>query len=278
MSKDNFKALEEMIYSGRGITVGKTPSGNFFIGYSLTGRSSFSQARELLQGRDTGIIRVSAITDESRLKKMFNITDKEQLVKLQENLKKGSPALTIYPAINPLSYDTLIASNGAQTKLLYQKGFETPESLIESSFKEPFFEYDEKEDRWIDITTYEPDAPNNTPRISACVKENKAAMHLVWEDQGKKKQKIFPLYLYSGKGKLITTYFGENENPLAPFQGEPLNVEISSGSANDIAESIYTAIHGGQEQKDNYRVAAAVIMLKPGGLETAIINRVDRGD
>lgn len=254
MAKDNFSALENMIYSGRGITVGKTPSGISFIGYSLTGRSPSSQARRLVVGENTGIIRT-------------DVTDPEQL-------KKGSPALLLYPAIMPVGDNALVASNGAQTKLLYNK--EKQGKLWMPG--KPFFEYDEKDDRLIDITTYEPDAPNNTPRISAYVRENRAGMYLVWEEYGKKKREIFAMDLFPGSGKLITTYFGGNEKPLAPFQGRPLDVEIGSETAQDIVESIYEAIHGGQTPDDNYRVAAAVAMLKPGGLETAIINRADKGD
>ncbi len=262
MAKDNFSVLNKMIYSGRGITVGKTPSGTSFIGYSLTGRSSSSQARGLVGGLNTRVIRT-------------DVTDPEQL-------RKGSPALLLYPAIMPVGDNTLVASNGAQTKLLYNQAKQSrlllPESLIKRSFREPFFEYDEKEDRLIDITTYEPDAPNNTPRISAHVKENIAIMNIIWEDKGKKKYETFSRDLFPGKGKLITTYSGGNEKPLAPFQGNPLDVEIGSETAQGIVENIYEAMHGGQTPDDNYRVAAAVAMLKPGGLETAIINRVGRGD
>ncbi len=254
MTKDNFSALKNMIYSGRGITVGKTPSGNSFIGYSLTGRSPSSQARRLVEGKNTRIIRT-------------DVTDPEQL-------RQGSPALLLYPAIMPVGDNTLVASNGAQTKLLYNKIKQRMSWILDESF----FEYDEKDDRLIDITTYEPDAPNNTPRISAYVRENRATMQIFWEEHGKKKQEMFPMDLFSGRGKLITTYSGGNEKPLAPFQGNPLDVEIGSETAQGIVESIYEAIYGGQTSDDNYRVAAAVAMLKHGGLETAIINRVDRGD
>jgi IMP cyclohydrolase len=44
---DDFSKLKAMKYSGRGITIGMTTEGNSFIGYTLTGRSSSSQARKI---------------------------------------------------------------------------------------------------------------------------------------------------------------------------------------------------------------------------------------
>jgi IMP cyclohydrolase len=267
---DDFSSLENMIYSGRGIVAGMTPSGNWFVGYSLTGRSPPSQARELVEGKETGTIRT-------------NVTDKEQL-------EKGSPALLLYPAIVPVE-DRIIASNGAQTKLIYSvirnenftPGVDLtrlpPLAILKEAFKEPFWEYDEKDDRWIDITTYEPDAPNNTPRISACVIDKIAAFDIVYRGENGEKSRITrEVHLEPGKGKLITTYKGGNEKPLLPFVGEPLDVAMTSTTSDNIAESIYEAIRGGAEPGENYRVSAAVMLCKPSGnIYTTIINRSQRG-
>jgi len=261
--KDDFEALRAMIYSGRGITVGMTPSGNQFIGYSLTGRRPFSQAREVLQGKKTGTVRTNATN--------------------RKTLEEGSSALLIYPAIVPLG-NALIASNGAQTDLIYSQAmnvpeFQHPNLLLSHAFGNPSFRYDSQNDRWIDITTYEPDEPNNTPRISACLFEDWGAFHIVRCKDGKKDTDITGFELLPGEGKLITTYKGGNETPLLPFEGEPLEVKINSETAGGIAEGIYSAIYGGQNQGDNYRVSAAVMLQKKaGGLETAIINRSERGN
>ena len=259
MGKDDFGALERMIYSGRGIVVGMTPSENSFIGYSLTGRSSSSQARELVDD-GKGVIRTS-------------VTDKKQL-------EKGNPALLLYPAI---AYNTgrIVASNGAQTKLLYSQAKANPSlvNIFKAITDEPVFEYDSKEG-WIDITSYEPDAPNFTPRICAALSEGSGAMCLVRRDLDFPRTKeVFThsFELSPSRGKLITTYDGKNENPLASFVGEPLNVRIGSETADEIADSIYEAIFGGQNPGDNYRVAAAVMMLRTGGFELSIRNRSQLG-
>jgi hypothetical protein len=114
---DDFSSLKEMIYSGRGIVVGTTPSGVHFVGYTLTGRSPPSQARELLQGQNTGVIRTSMIEDDKRLYSMFHLDTSGQLSDLKRDLAKGSPALIYYPAIIPVNSNSIAVSNGIQTEL-----------------------------------------------------------------------------------------------------------------------------------------------------------------
>lgn len=257
VGKDDFGALKGMIYSGRGIIVGMTPEGNSFVGYSLTGRSSSSQARMLLHDEKSNVIRT-------------HVTDKEQL-------EKGSPALLLYPAIAYLPDNTIVASNGAQTKSIctaFMNGKRFSEEVLESAFSSPLFEYDKKDQRWIDISTYEPDAPNNTPRISAILRSpDEAAMHIVREFLREPDHNIHSIELKRGKGHLITTYFGENENPLKPFIGSPLEISVGSNNSEDIVNSIYSAIQGGANPEDNYAVSAAVMMLKGGRPHVAIRNR-----
>ncbi len=263
--KDDFSALEKMTYSGRGIVIGMTPSGKTFIGYSLTGRSPSSQARMLIQEERTKIIRTE-------------VTNRKKL-------EEGSPSLLLYPAIIPFK-ETMIAGNGAHTKLIYSTLVNSlknsshidPICILETAFREPFFEYDEKEDRWIDLTTYEPDPPNNTPRISACVFESHGAMHIVrCNERGEKEQEIHRFNLRPRFGKMITTYSGGNERPLKPFTEKPLDVKISSEKVEEIAESLYAAIRS-PNLEYNYRVAVAVMMMDKGNFETKIINRSDRGE
>jgi IMP cyclohydrolase len=256
--------LDNMIYSGRGIIIGMSLEGNPFIGYSLTGRSPSSQARELIIGEKTNTIRT-------------NVTDRKQL-------EQGSPALLLYPALTCVD-NLLIASNGAQTELLYSIARDYQNAscvcslpkMIEHAFRKPVWRYDQKDDRWIDITTYEPDTPNNTPRINGLVKKNKGMLHIIYADENlEKKARFFPFDLEPGKGHLITTYNGGNETPLKPFDGNPREISIFEKSPADIAEKIYEAILGGSKPGENYRVASAVMMNVPNGIITQRINRSDR--
>ncbi|MEM3383638.1 MAG: IMP cyclohydrolase [Nitrososphaerales archaeon] len=256
--KDDFSALKNMLYIGRGIIIGMNPSGKPFIGYSLTGRSPSSRARILVQEKRTKIIRTEVIDRKS--------------------LEEGSPALLLYPAIIPFK-EAMIAGNGAHTKLIYSSLINSlknsnrinPVSILKNAFEKPFFEYDEKEDRWIDLTTYEPD-PQNTPRISACLANDHGAMQIVrCNEKGEKEQEIHEFDLKPGFCKIITTYLGMSEKILKPFNGELLNAKISSERVEDIAESLYASIRGKSEQ--DYRVAVAVMMID---LEAKIINRIER--
>lgn len=278
MSND-FSALEQMLYSGRGVVVGMTPTGEEFIAYWLTGRSTSSQARELLLGKNaknatsSGTVRTSP-------------TNKEEL-------EKGSPALLLYPAVVPVA-GGIVASNGAQTKLMYSAMRDYEQALtmgeiglkqvVDEAFAVPFFEYDQKDDVWIDITTFEPDAPNFTPRINAIVRGRDAVIYLIKRDQeGEKEVQGYEFTLVPGIGRMITTYKGGNEDPLLPFEGEPHTVRIDMCKPDEIANAVYDLTKGAIPDK-NFRVATVVAMMRKTEsdpvtryYDTAIVNRSVRG-
>jgi len=264
--KDDLSALENMVYSGRGIIIGVTPSGNTFIGYFLTGRSHSSRSRKLVQQQKTKIIRTE-------------LTDKQQL-------KQVNLALLLYPAIIPTG-NILIAGNGAQTQLLYSKIknsvdkmtdniFSLPD-IMKKAFSEPFFVYDKENDKMIDLTNYEPDPPNNTPRITATVCGWDGAMHITRCEDARKNSETHKIILSPGKGNLITTYKGDNKEPLKPFMGKPLDVIINSETADNLAENIYSAICNRKKQGNNYVISVAVMLQnkKTNNLETKIINKIE---
>lgn len=249
---DDFSSLRDMKYSGRGITLGMTPEGSYFIGYSLTGRSPSSQARKLVYDEKSMVVRTE-------------VTDKEQLA-------KGNPALLIYPAV-AFAGGLIVASNGAQTRLLMNSArkVKQPRHVIVDAFSNPVIE------GGIDITSYEPDAPNYTPRISCCVDISEGEIHIVKRDENGESHPLWGRFsLRQGRARLITTYKGGNENPLLPFEGNAHPVSIDSNSAGEICRSIYDSI--GPKDGTNYRVAAAVMMVKKSGLETVVMNRAELGE
>jgi IMP cyclohydrolase len=251
-----------MTYSGRGITAGMTARENVFVGYSLTGRSPASQARRLVKKPLPDGLPGFAIETEPTN---------------QQELEKGNPALLIYPAIIVLG-DTVLASNGAQTRLLLESaktisgesGGGGVMMLLRDAFKAPCMV------GGIDITTYEPDGPNFTPRISAIVIGRQAGFHSVRCEHEGKREAYYLFDLKPGKGAVITTYEGGNEKPLLPFAREPAGVTVESDSAPAIASCLYDATRGGREAGDDFRVAVAVVILKgKGNAETAILNRCE---
>lgn len=261
--KDDFSPLEKMVYPGRGIIVGLTPSENPFIGYFLTGRSKSSQARRLVYSDKTGIVRTEA-------------TDKEQL-------EKGNSSLLLYPALAYVE-NMILASNGIQTELLYSAAVTlilnstakdnliqsfSPKSVMANAFSTEQFRYDPKTDTLINITEFEPDEPNNTPRINACIQNHKSAISIFKRDGV---DITYTGYLKPGRGKLITTYKGGNEDPLLPFEGDPINVKVVSETPVEIVKKIYNSLN-------DFKVSAAVIMnnKKTKSMEVAIINK-DNGN
>ncbi len=262
---DNFTTLKDKLYSGRGITLGMTPQGNPFVGYTLTGRSPSSQARKLVYDQVLQTIRT-------------DVTDPEQL-------RQGNPALLIYPAIIAVGNNRIVISNGSQTTLLAQAPKEHRDNLdyfpavppidvlVAGMFSDTF---EKVSIQGIDLRTYEPDAPNFTPRISGCINRNYGAFHIVRKSStDAPEHSLFTFHLEPGVAKIITTYHGGNEQPLHPFRSEPLDAKIFSNDAPTLAEQLYDAI--GPKDERNYRVAAAVMIIKDSNQEVAIINRSQRG-
>ena len=254
---DDFSKLKEMKYSGRGITIGMTLEGNPFVGYTLTGRSPSSQARKLVYDKSLSTIRT-------------DVTDQEQL-------KKGNPALLIYPAIIAVEKRRVVTSNGVQTKLLTNSARQMnmkdirPIDILVDAMNIPV------DENGIDITTYEPDAPNFTPRINGCLDKQLGGFYIVRKaTEHSADVNTFSFNLEPGIARLITTYLGGNENPLLPFRDNPLEAKVQSVNASQICESLYDAI--GPKDGNNYRVAVAIMMKKRDGLDVVVINRFDRGE
>jgi IMP cyclohydrolase len=246
--------LASMEYPGRVIIMGNDPDGNDVIGYAITGRSDSSRARAFMQEGDS----IKTV-----------VTDPEQL-------KKGNPNLLIYPVIE-MDGDFIAVSNGAQTELIYKtlKGICARGDIGDSSdalraaFQKP------SEIEGIDVTKYEPDAPNFTPRISGLLTSNGGSLSIIkrGNDDSVIRQYI-AVPFEAGSGKMISTYTGVNANPLPSFDGDPLDVKIDSLSAKDFAEKFYDALAPKQPDKD-FRVGVVTVYVSvaDGSKDVHIINR-----
>lgn len=238
------ESLSAMEYPGRVIIIGKDRKGesNVVI-YAITGRSSSSQARKL--EIDRGVAWTKP-TDEATFK--------------GENID-----LLIYPAI--YVHRGIAVSNGKQTEDIVEhlSQSQNPVEILRSSLK-----------KW----DYEPDAPNFTPRICGCIlpQQNAALSIIKRASDGASVKDFFDIPLTPGKGKMITTYTGENINPLPAFRGEPLDVELDATNSEEMAEVIFQALAPIRQGKD-YRVAVACIFsrnLVENEFKAHIINRHER--
>ncbi|MCX7974463.1 MAG: hypothetical protein N3B16_08175 [Candidatus Aminicenantes bacterium] len=229
-------------YFGRLIAIGLTLSGQkIFVLYGLTGRSQTSRSRRLIQKPDG--IYTEPISDQA-----LNLQNKD---------------LLIYPAV--LIDWGLAVSNGQQTRdIAHQLSLkiDDPEIILKNALA-----------NW----SYEPDRPTFTPRISACLTPGgKLAMALI--KRGKKGEKVSEYYsprLSPGEGYLLATYQGPNLQPPPSFSGPPLNFSLQSQQAKEILVEFFEAL-APKEGKEDWRIAAAAVVLSFPNLETKEIEIINR--
>ena len=235
------ESLSAKEYPGRIIIIGRDiTSKNEVVIYAITGRSLSSQARKM-ELKDDAIW--AKPTDD-------------------ETLKKENIDLLVYPAI--LFSNGIAVSNGKQTSdiktCLGQS--QNPAEVLKLALHE-----------W----DYEPDAPIFTPRISGCVlPQKKAALSIIKRaPNGSSIRNIFEIPLKAGKGKMISTYGGEDKDPLPAFTGEPIDVDIKEKKADDMAAVVYDALEPAPGKKD-YRVSVVSVFssnLNLNEYEIYIINK-----
>ena len=186
--------LKNNTYPGRGIVLGLTPEGKHIaIGYFIMGRSVNSRNRVFVPQPDGGII--TRAFDESKL---------------------SDPSLIIYAPIRVPSPDTWVVTNGDQTDTICD-----------------FLKKDLSFEDALRTRTFEPDAPNWTPRISGIVHlgEEGASYRLsiLKSDNlnGESLERHFWEYPQPvpGEGRFLHTYRCDG-NPIPSFEGEPERVEI----------------------------------------------------
>jgi IMP cyclohydrolase len=219
-----FSNLRDKEYPGRLIIIGRDLSDEkSIIVYVITGRSPSSQARRLDITADGVWVKP---TDE-------------------KILKEGNEDLLVYPSI--LFGQGIAVSNGKQTmdiKNHLSPGLD-PVDILSSALY-----------HW----EYEPDAPSYTPRISGCVlADGRAALNIIKRaEDGSSSRQNFRVPKLPGKGKMISTYSGENRNPLPSFRGDPEDVPLNFDTAEDTAEAVYLALAPKKHDLD-FRVAVVCV-------------------
>ena len=131
-------------------------------------------------------------------------------------------------------------------------------------------------DRALRERTFEPDAPNFTPRVSAMATFENGDFSLdmgilrAGDAQGSFCHRVFWEYeaVEAGKGYFLHTYLSDG-NPIPSFTGDPETIAIDNGDADSIAEAIWNGLNA-----DN-RVSLWVCTrdLSTGETQQKIINR-----
>lgn len=151
-------------------------------------------------------------------------TQAAQAEKLQD------PSLIIYTPVRQFGQQ-LIVTNGDQTDTIFHH-LEQGANFVSS----------------LESRTFEPDAPNFTPRISGIIGYSQGALTyklaiLKSEGQGRSLRRFFWEYPQplAGEGHFIHTY-ETHSDPLPPFLGEPRSVEIQ-GSLKEFGDCIWDSLN-----------------------------------
>jgi len=201
---DLFSYLSQRPYPGRGIMLGRTPSGRSACVYFIMGRSVNSRNRVFEKTPDG--IRTRAF-DESKM---------------------SDPSLIIYHPVRRYE-GKLIVTNGDQTDTI--RDFMAQGKCYRHA---------------LNTRTFEPDAPNFTPRISGVVKpDGSYNLSILKSLDGDESETCRYFYEYSpakaGVGHFISTYVGFGD-PIPSFRGEPVQVQVPELGAAELAEKVWNAL------------------------------------
>ncbi len=229
----NARLLEQTDYPGRVIVMGLDQLGTEALQvYILTGRSDFSRDRvfeELPDGFKT-----------------------KSPTKTQEEMDvTPNAALIYYKAIrNGIANDgdkwLHVVSNGAQTDSVFE-GMIYEADLESAAKAAPTVD-------GIDLSKYEPDEPNNTPRITGAIDFYEEAatafgLTIVRKDKhsGEPIYKTYGLptirHLAAGVGYVLQTYKGNGE-PIPSFDQAPYAIELDR-DVESTAQAIWAILNKG---------------------------------
>lgn len=190
--------------------------------------------------------------------RVFEVSNDDIKTKAFDESLLSDPSLIIYSPVRVLG-KKIIVTNGDQTDTIYEylKNKKTFEDALYTR-------------------TFEPDAPNFTPRISGLIDIEsglKLKLSILKSDEGDESQSLRFFYNYDnpkpGEGFLIHTY-KENSDPLKSFEGEPIKVSLK-GSIDEFCNSLWNSLN-----TDN-KIALAVryIDMDTGKYEQIIKNKLE---
>ncbi len=168
--------------------------------------------------------------------------------------KLSDPSLIIYSPVRVFK-DTTIVTNGDQTDTIYE-GFENGKSFEEA----------------LRTRTFEPDAPNYTPRISAIINGSNTQFSILksGDSEGQTHHRQFFDFTDErpGYGHLIHTYMG-NGDPIPSFEGEPVLWQMVKEPFDAFSEHLWESLNP-DNKVSLYTIS---INLETGERETRIFNK-----
>ena len=190
--------------------------------------------------------------------RVFEVSNDDIKTKAFDESLLSDPSLIIYSPVRVLG-KKIIVTNGDQTDTIY-------EYLKEKrSFEDALY-----------TRTFEPDAPNFTPRISGLIDIEsglKLKLSILKSDEGDDSQALRFFYNYDnpkpGEGFLIHTY-KENSDPLKSFEGEPVKVSLK-GSIDEFCNSLWNSLN----TDNKISLAVRYIDMATGKYEQIIKNKLE---
>ena len=190
--------------------------------------------------------------------RVFEVSNDDIMTKAFDESLLSDPSLIIYSPVRVLG-KKIIVTNGDQTDTIYEY------LKDKKTFEDALY-----------TRTFEPDAPNFTPRISGLIDIEsglKLKLSILKSDEGDESQALRFFYNYDnpkpGEGFLIHTY-KENSDPLKSFEGEPVKVSLK-GSIDEFSDSLWNSLN------DDNKIALAVryIDMDTGKYEQIIKNKLE---
>lgn len=168
--------------------------------------------------------------------------------------KLTDPSLIIYAPVRVLNGQTIV-TNGDQTDTVYD--FLKEGKTFEEALR---------------TRTFEPDAPNFTPRVSGLVLPNGAyKLSILKSNAGNPDfvQRFFYEYAepLAGEGHFIHTYRCDG-SPIPSFEGDPTAVKIE-GDIDSFTELVWNSLN----EDNKVSLFTRFISLATGETETRILNK-----
>ncbi len=203
---DLYSLLKANPYPGRGILLGRSPDGGQAV------------IAYFIMGRS-----------ENSRNRVFEKTADGICTRAFDESKLTDPSLIIYHPVRTLDSGLVIVTNGDQTDTIKE-----------------YLEQGKCYRHALLSRTFEPDAPNYTPRISGVVKpDGSYNLSILKSLDGDPDCCCRYFYEYdapkAGVGHLIHTYQGDG-SPLPSFEGEPVRVALAAPDPETLAAALWESL------------------------------------
>lgn len=250
-------------YPGRGILIGKSADGkSALMAYFIMGRSVNSRNRVFVEDGDGLDMRTEAF-DPSKM-----VDPSLIIYHPVRGLKVANPeGLQVAPEGRP-PFSNQRFEDGAANRIIVTNGDQT-DTIRDDILSGGSFH------RALTTRTFEPDAPNFTPRISAMVTRNggdfKLEMSVLRCCDPEKQAALRSFFEYDsvqpGEGRFIHTYASDG-NPLPSFSGEPEPVALG-----DDFDAFTEAVWSGLDPDNKVSLWTCRLDLATGETVTSIHNK-----